>query len=103
MGKERSWAMEWLVNQPLHFLMGAGLCGGIVYGIHRIGHDTDYLSIPWWWAYPVGILVTRAVWMVRESRQKNYQYIVWNNRDLGFIDLGIAASVITLLFLGNAV
>jgi hypothetical protein len=86
--KERSWIMEWLVNQPAHFLMGAGLAGLVGWGLSFV---TPLLV-----ALPVGALVSRVTWMVRESKQKNFQFIVWTNRDLWFIDAGIVTIFLIL-------
>lgn len=101
---------EW-IDQPIHFLMGYGLCGGIIWGIHSLSHDAsgghdNLISVPWWWAYPVGILVTRLVWSLREwnqHRKHDHEPRYYVSFDLAFIDGGIAASVITLLLLGNTV
>lgn len=90
-------------DQVLHFIMGYVPSFAIIFGISKIGYNSEALYIPWWWGYPVGIIVTRIIWMLREMKQKNWQYIVWSNLDLGFIDLGIAASVITLLLSRNTV
>jgi hypothetical protein len=92
MTKKRSWAMEWLINQPAHFLMGAGLAGLVGWGLSFV--------TPLYVALPVGAVVSRVAWMIRESRQKNYQFIVWTNRDLYFIDAGIITVVIGLILKG---
>lgn len=89
MVKERSWAMEWLVNQPAHFLMGLAVTVLVGWGLSYV--------VPLWVALPVGALVSRVAWMVRESKQKNFQFIVWYNRDLGFIDAGIVIGILILI------
>ncbi len=78
---ERSWQMEWLVNQPAHVAMGGVLAGLVGWGL-------SYVT-PLWVALAVGAVVSRLAWMVRESKQKNWQYWPLWNRDLKFIDLGI--------------
>lgn len=92
MSKQRSWAMEWLINQPAHFLMGLGLAGLVGWGLSFVS--------PLYVALLVGALVSRVTWMVRESRQKNWQFIVWSNRDLYFIDAGIFVAIVLLIIKG---
>ena len=85
MSKKRSWQMEWLVNQPAHVAMGLIVAGLVGWGV-------SYIT-PLWVALSVGAVVSRVTWMVRESKQKNFQFIVWWNRDLKFIDLGIVIGI----------
>jgi hypothetical protein len=66
-----------------------GLAGLIAWGLSIVS--------PLWVAVPVAALITRVVWMIRESKQKNFQYIVWSNRDLWFIDAGIVTSLLILI------
>ena len=82
-----------LIDQPLHSLMGAAIALPVALGLSMV--------IPWWAAFIVGALLSRAIWMARESSQKNYQYIVWWNLDLLFIDLGIVIGLVAAGLFGG--
>lgn len=85
MAKERSWQMEWLVNQPAHVAMGCALALLVAWSATHV--------MPVLVAAPLGMLVSRLTWMAREMRQKNWQYIVWWNRDMKFVDIGLVLSL----------
>jgi hypothetical protein len=45
-------------------------------------------------AIALGAIVSLVAWRVRETKQKNWQWIVWHNFDLIFIDIGVVVGVL---------
>jgi len=76
------------IDQPLHVLMGAAVALPTAWLLS--------MMIPVWCAFIVGALLSRAIWMVRESSQKNFQFVVWWNLDLIFIDVGIIVGLLLI-------